>query len=76
MANLADDLIKHGMVHPNPSSKWACYALIVPNPGPAKWTFTVDLNPVNHFAIPYQYAMPRVEHDLMKTYGSKFYAKF
>lgn len=76
MVNLMEELIQFDLVYPNSSSKWACAPLIVPKPGPSQRRFTVDLNPVNHFTIPYQFPKPNVEHELTKTSGSKFCANF
>lgn len=47
-------LVKHGMAYPNPTSKWACAPLLVPEPG-AEYCFTSDLRPVNVFTIKDQF---------------------
>lgn len=76
ISSLMQDLVRHNLVYANPSSKWACAPLIVPKAGPSQWRFTVDLRPVNRFTVPYQFPMPRVEIELTKTAGSRFYANF
>lgn len=74
MDALVSDLVRHGIVYENPTSKWACAPLIVPKTGPSQWRVTSDLRPVNNLTVPYKFPMPRLEHELTKTSGSKIYA--
>lgn len=76
MANLVSELMRHGLVYPNPKSCWSSAPLIVPKPGPARFRFTVDLRPVNRFTTQHQYPMPILEQELTKLADSRFYANF
>lgn len=67
-----DDLINCGMVFFNTSTTWAFSRLLVPKPGPARFSFTVDLRPVNTFTSLYQYPMPNWEVEHTKTAQSHF----
>jgi hypothetical protein len=64
------------MAYAKPTSPWACATLLVPNPGPSKFRFTVDLRPVNRFTVKHQFPMPNIEQELTRLSGSKFYATF
>lgn len=76
LQKLVATLTAHGLVYPNPTSKWACAPLLVPKPGPEAWRFTVDLRPVNRYTYRHQYPMPLLEQELPKTAKSKFFANF
>lgn len=47
---------------------------MVPKLGPAEWQFTVDLSPFNKFTIPFQFPMPVIEHEVIKTAKSRVVA--
>lgn len=76
MSRLVDDLMKHKLIYPNPTSPWASAPLIVPKPGPARWRFTVDLRPVNRFTVRHQFPMPILEQELTKLSNARFFANF
>lgn len=76
MATLIEDFVKHNLVYPNPSSKWACAPLFIPNPEPSQWIFTVDLRPLKRYKKPYLFPLPRMEHELTKAAASRYYANF
>lgn len=73
---MVDELTRYGLFYANPASPWASAPLLVPNPGPARWRFTVDLRPVNRFTVRHQFPMPILEHELTKLAKSWFYANF
>lgn len=75
MHDFVNDLVAHGMAHPNPTSKWACAPLLVPKPG-ALFRVTVDLKPVNVFMIRHHYPMPNLEHELVGLKDAAFFANF
>ena len=54
MRDFVNDLVSNGLAYPNPTFKWACTPLLVPNPG-ARYRFTVDLQSVNVFTVRNQY---------------------
>lgn len=58
------------------SGKWAAAPLIVPNPGDAKFRFTVDLRAVNRFTIPHYYPMPNLGNELARLQGSRYFANY
>eukprot|EP00178_Gracilaria_changii_P000257 TRINITY_DN1027_c0_g1_i1.p2 TRINITY_DN1027_c0_g1~~TRINITY_DN1027_c0_g1_i1.p2 ORF type:complete len:1106 (+),score=114.18 TRINITY_DN1027_c0_g1_i1:5972-9289(+) len=76
LQKFVSELIRAGMVYPNPSSPWASAPLIVPKPGPARFRFTVDLRPINRYTIRHQYPMPNIEQELLKLAESQFFATF
>lgn len=63
-------------VYRNPTAIWASAAHLVPEPGPKRWRFTVDLRPVNRFTTVLQFPMPIIEYELGKLQGSGFFATF
>lgn len=73
LKKFVDKLVKERMAYPNHRSPWACAPLLVPQPGPAEFRFTVDLRPVNLFTVLHQFPMPNMEHELTRIAGSKFY---
>lgn len=73
LATFIKSLVSHGMVYPNPTSKWACAPLLVPKTG-AEYRFTTNLRPVNFFTVKHQFPMPNIEHDLDELRESKCFA--
>lgn len=74
MKKMMDELISYDIIYPNPSAAWANAPHIVPKDRPAEWRFTVDLQPVKKFTVPFQFPMPIIDHELLKTAKSRYYA--
>lgn len=66
-------LVKHGMAYSNPTSKWACAPLLVPDPG-VEYRFTSDLRSVNVFTVKHKFPMPNIEHELDSLKTSMVFA--
>lgn len=58
----------------NNSSSWVRAPLIVPKPGPEKFTFTVELRPLNRQTVPCIWSMPQIESSIVELSASKIYA--
>lgn len=74
MKKMMNELIHHGIMYHNPQFPWASAPHIVPKPGPVDWRFTVNLSLLNKFAVLYQFPMPVVEHEFIKTAHLKKFA--
>lgn len=64
------------MVFLNPFATWASAPQLVPKPGPRKFRFTVNLQPVNRFSVKHQFPISNIEHEIGKLLTSRFFALF
>ena len=76
LSDMTTKLVEGGMAFPNPTARWVSAPLLVPNPGSSTFWFTVDLRLVNRYTKQHSFPMPRLENEMTKLTGSKFFANF
>lgn len=64
------------MEYGSPTSPWAFGPVLVSNPGPVHFRYTVTIRPVKKFTVKHQYSMPTLEHELTKLSCSRYFATF
>ncbi len=75
MRQKTDQYLRLGLIQRNEQSSWACAPLIVPKPGNDKFSFTVDLRPLNQKTMPHAWPMPNLENSLAGLSSSTCYAQ-
>ncbi len=75
MKKKCDEILNLGYIYRNPSSKWACAALIVPKDGPEGFSVTADFRPVNAETKEHSWPMPHADPMLAKLAGTSMFFK-
>lgn len=73
---LVGKLLDTALVYRNPTSKWSCAPHLVPKPGPAKWSFTVDLQPVSRYTYALHFPLPLIEAEFENAVGAEMFCEF